>query len=101
MFKGLTDVLLADLPSGMAGPFVVGVLASLGSGLLAIVGLLDYVRRHSYDAFVIYRLIAAAVILLLIATGARAASSERIDKRGERAAGEEDARPGRFLFYLT
>ena len=37
VFKGLTDVLFADLPSGMTGPFVVGVLASLGSGLLAIV----------------------------------------------------------------
>jgi undecaprenyl-diphosphatase len=73
-FKGITDVILADLPGGMAGPFVVGVLASLGSGLLAIVGLLDYVRRHSYDAFVIYRLIAAAVILLLIATGVRSAT---------------------------
>jgi len=73
VFKGITDVLLADLPSGMAGPFVVGVLASLGSGLLAIVWLLDYVRRHSYDVFVIYRLIVAAVILLLIATGARSA----------------------------
>jgi hypothetical protein len=32
------------------------------------------VRRHSYDALVIYRLIAAAVILLLIATGVRAAT---------------------------
>ena len=56
VFKGLTDVLLADLPSGMVGPFTVGVLASLGSGLLAIVGLLGYVRRHSYDVFVVYRL---------------------------------------------
>jgi undecaprenyl-diphosphatase len=74
LFKGITDVLLADLPGGMVGPFVVGVLASLGAGLLAIVGLLDYVRRHSYDAFVVYRLIAAAVILLLIATGVRAAT---------------------------
>jgi undecaprenyl-diphosphatase len=58
----------------MAGPFVVGVLASLGSGLLAIVGLLDYVRRHNYDVFVVYRLIVAAVIILLIVTGARAAT---------------------------
>ncbi|HET9243318.1 MAG TPA: undecaprenyl-diphosphate phosphatase [Gaiella sp.] len=74
LFKGLTDVLLADLPDGMAGPFVVGVLASLGSGLLAIVFLLGYVRRHSYDIFVVYRLIAATVILLLIATGVRAAT---------------------------
>ena len=57
VFKGLTDVLLADLPSGMVGPFTVGVLASLGSGLLAIVGLLGLrappqlrrVRRLSTD----------------------------------------------------
>ena len=74
VFKGLTDVVFADLPSGMAGPFVVGVLASLGSGLLAIVGLLDYVRRHNYDVFVVYRLVVAAVIILLIVTGARAAT---------------------------
>ena len=74
VFKGLTDVVLAaDLPSGMAGPFVVGVLASLGSGLLAIVGLLDYVRRHSYDVFVVYRVLVAALVLLLIAAGVRSA----------------------------
>jgi undecaprenyl-diphosphatase len=74
VFKGLTDVVLADLPSGMTGPFVVGVLASLASGLVAILFLLDYVRRHTYDAFVVYRLIASAVILLLIITGVRAAT---------------------------
>ena len=73
VFKGLTDVVLADLPSGMTGPFVVGVLASLGSGLLAIVFLLDYVRNHNYDVFVIYRLVVAAGILILIATGVRSA----------------------------
>lgn len=74
MFKGLTDVVLADLPSGMTGPFAVGVLASLASGLVAILFLLDYVRRHTYDAFVVYRLIASAAILLLIATGVHAAT---------------------------
>jgi undecaprenyl-diphosphatase len=74
LFKGLTDVVLADLPSGTTGPFVVGVLASLGTGLVAILWLLDYVRRHTYDLFVVYRLVAAVVILLLIATGARAAT---------------------------
>lgn len=74
VFKGVTDVILADLPSGMAGPFVVGVLASLASGLVAILFLLDYVRRHSYDAFVVYRLLAAAAILLLIVSGVQAAT---------------------------
>lgn len=74
LFKGLTDVVLADLPSGTSGPFVVGVLASLGTGLIAILGLLDYVRRHTYDVFVVYRVALAIVILLLIATGARSAT---------------------------
>jgi undecaprenyl-diphosphatase len=74
LFKGTTDVLLGDLPAGWQGPFVVGVLAALASGLVAIVFLLGFVRRHTYTPFVVYRLIAAAVVLLIIATGARAAS---------------------------
>ena len=74
LFKGLTDVVLADLPSGTSGPFVVGVLASLGTGLVAILWLLDYVRRHTYDLFVVYRVAVALAILLLIATGVRSAT---------------------------
>ncbi|MBA2616400.1 MAG: undecaprenyl-diphosphatase, partial [Actinobacteria bacterium] len=43
------------------------------SGLFAIWALLGYVRRHTYSVFVLYRLIAAAIVLLLIATGVREA----------------------------
>lgn len=74
LFKGLTDVVLADLPSGMTGPFMVGVLASLGTGLVAILGLLDYVRRHTYDLFVVYRVVLGIAILLVVATGVRSAT---------------------------
>ena len=70
-YKGVGDVLLADLPPGTAGPFVVGSLASLASALVAISALLGYVRRHDYTIFVVYRLLVAAIVLLLIATGAR------------------------------
>jgi undecaprenyl-diphosphatase len=73
LYKGVGDVLLADLPPGTAGPFLVGTLASLGAGLVAISALLGYVRRHDYSIFVWYRLIAAGFVLLLIATGARSA----------------------------
>jgi undecaprenyl-diphosphatase len=73
VYKGVGDVLLADLPPGMAGPFVVGSLASLASGLVAISALLGYVRRHDYSIFVWYRLITAGIVLLLIASGVRAA----------------------------
>jgi undecaprenyl-diphosphatase len=74
VLKGVGDVLLGDLPSGWQGPFVVGTLAALGSGLLAIDWLLGYVRRHTYDIFVVYRLIAAAIVVLLIVSGVREAS---------------------------
>jgi undecaprenyl-diphosphatase len=74
LWKGVTDVLLGDLPPGSAGPFVVGMLASLASGLVAIWALLGYVRRHDYSLFVVYRLALAAFILLLIASGVREAT---------------------------
>ncbi len=74
LLKGVGDVLLGDLPDGWQGPFLVGTLASLASGLVAIDWLLGYVRRHTYDVFVWYRLIAAAIILLVIASGVRAAT---------------------------
>jgi undecaprenyl-diphosphatase len=73
VLKGVGDVLLGDLPDGWQGPFLVGTLAALGSGLLAIDWLLGYVRRHTYDVFVWYRLVAAAVIALLILSGVREA----------------------------
>ena len=73
VWKGLTDVVFADLPPGSTGPFVVGTLAAGVSGLAAIWGLLGYVRRHTYTIFVVYRLLAAAVVALLILTGVREA----------------------------
>jgi undecaprenyl-diphosphatase len=74
LYKGWTDVLQGELPDGWGGPFLVGTLAAAGSGLIAIEALLGYVRRHDYSIFVVYRLIAAAIILLLIATGVREAT---------------------------
>jgi undecaprenyl-diphosphatase len=74
VFKGVGDVLLGDLPPGWQGPFLVGTLAAVGSGLLAIDWLLGYVRLHTYDVFVVYRLIAAAIVVLLVVSGVRAAT---------------------------
>ena len=74
VLKGVGDVLLGDLPHGWQGPFLVGTLAALGSGLLAIDWLLGYVRRHTYGVFVVYRLVVAAIVLLAILSGLRGAS---------------------------
>jgi undecaprenyl-diphosphatase len=71
VLKGVGDVLFGDLPDGWQGPFLVGTLAALGSGLLAIDWLLGHVRRHTYDVFVVYRLVVAAIVLLVIVSGAR------------------------------
>jgi undecaprenyl-diphosphatase len=71
LLRGLRDVVFGDLPPGSTGPFLVGTIAAAGSGLLAISALLGYVRQHDYSPFVLYRLVAAATVLLLIATGVR------------------------------
>ncbi|HEU0303231.1 MAG TPA: undecaprenyl-diphosphate phosphatase [Gaiellaceae bacterium] len=74
VYQGVKDVAVAGLPPGSAGPFVVGTLTAAVAGLAAIWLLLDYVRRHTYTVFVVYRLVIAALILLAIATGARSES---------------------------
>jgi undecaprenyl-diphosphatase len=74
LLKGIQDVLLGDLPEGWTGPFLVGTLAALGSGLLAIEWLLGYVRRHTYGVFVVYRLVVAALVLIVIVSGVREAT---------------------------
>jgi undecaprenyl-diphosphatase len=62
------------LPDDVAGPMIVGMVASAVSGYLAIAWLLALVRRRSYDGFVVYRLIAGVTVLALIASGIRDAT---------------------------
>ena len=74
VYKGVKHVLIESLPPGSTGPFVVGTLAAAGVGLVAIDVLLGYVRRHDYTPFVVYRLLAAGIVLAIIATGVRDAT---------------------------
>lgn len=62
------------LPDGVAGPMIVGIIASAVTGYLAIAGLLRFVQTRSYDVFVGYRLVAGLVVLVAIATGLRSAT---------------------------
>jgi len=73
LYKGLKHVVLNPLPAGSVGPFVVGTMAAAAVGLIAIDLLLGYLRRHDYTIFVIYRLVLAALILIVIASGWRGA----------------------------
>jgi undecaprenyl-diphosphatase len=62
------------LPDDVAGPIIVGTIASAISGYIAIAWLLRLVRTHSYRPFVLYRYFAGAFVLLLILTGIRSAT---------------------------
>jgi undecaprenyl-diphosphatase len=72
VFKG-AQVVTDGLPPGVVGPMIIGIIAAGISGFLAIAGLLRLVRSRSYDSFVAYRLLAAATVFIIIATGTRSA----------------------------
>jgi undecaprenyl-diphosphatase len=74
VYKGVKHVILESLPAGSAGPFLVGTLAALAVGLVAIDVLLGYVRRHGYGLFVVYRLVLAAIVVIVILSNARDAT---------------------------
>jgi undecaprenyl-diphosphatase len=46
------------------GPLVIGMIAALLAGLVAIAGLLRFLRSNSTNVFVVYRVILAAVVLV-------------------------------------
>jgi undecaprenyl-diphosphatase len=52
-------------PPVAVAPLVVGLAASFGFGILAISFLLRYLRTHSANVFVAYRLILAAIVLVV------------------------------------
>jgi undecaprenyl-diphosphatase len=73
LFKG-HQALTEGLPDGVTGPIIAGIAASAVSGYLAIFGLLRFVRTHSYDVFVVYRVLVGVLVLALIAAGVREAT---------------------------
>jgi undecaprenyl-diphosphatase len=73
VYKG-AKVLVHPLPAGSTGPFVVGTIAALAVGLVAIDVLLGYVRRHTYSPFVLYRIAVAILIAIVILGGWRDAT---------------------------
>jgi len=49
-------------------PLIVGVVTAFVFGVLAIAGLLRYVRTRSFNVFVAYRVVLAAVVLAVFLT---------------------------------
>lgn len=71
VYKGVKVLAGDGLPAGTEGAFVAGMVASAVTGGVAVWGTLRYVRNHSFAPFVLYRVLAGAAVLALIATGAR------------------------------
>lgn len=69
--KGLTDLIQADPSGAEMGRILAGMAASAISGFAAISFLLRYLQTSSTTIFVIYRLVAAAVLIGLVASGFR------------------------------
>jgi undecaprenyl-diphosphatase len=54
-----------DVAGVELAPMVAGVVAAFVSGILAIAVLLRFVRTHSYGIFVAYRLVLAAIVIVV------------------------------------
>jgi undecaprenyl-diphosphatase len=72
LLKGV-DLLQSGF-QGYASQFFWGFLSSAISGFLVIWWLLRYLRTHDFAVFMWYRMAVAAIVLILIATGARSAT---------------------------
>lgn len=70
VFK-LGKQIVHGFPSGFAGPFFWGVLASGISGYLAVWGLLRLIRSRGFTPFVVYRVLAGLAVLTVYVTGIR------------------------------
>ncbi|HET9659977.1 MAG TPA: undecaprenyl-diphosphate phosphatase [Thermomicrobiales bacterium] len=69
--KGVADLLQADPTGGEVGRILAGMATSAISGFIAIRFLLRYLQTSSTGVFVVYRLIASAVLIVLVVTGVR------------------------------
>lgn len=63
--------IIHGFPSGFAGPFFWGIVASSVSGYVAVWGLLRLIRTRSFNWFVVYRVVIGVVVLGVYFSGAR------------------------------
>jgi undecaprenyl-diphosphatase len=64
--------LIADgIPDGLLAPMLVGIATSAVSGWAAVWGTMRLIRTRSFTPFVVYRIAAGVVVLVIIAAGWR------------------------------
>jgi undecaprenyl-diphosphatase len=65
------NLALDGIPSDLVAPMIAGVISAGLSGWLAVWGTLKLVRTRSFAPFVIYRVVAGTVVLIVYFTGLR------------------------------
>ncbi len=71
VYRGAKVLLGEGLPAGTQGAFAAGIVASAVTGAAAVWGTLMFVRRRSFSPFVVYRVVAGAAVLGLVASRVR------------------------------
>lgn len=64
-------LIVDGIPDGLVAPMLVGIATSAVSGWFAVWGTMRLIRTRSFTPFVVYRVLAGAFVLLVIATGWR------------------------------
>jgi undecaprenyl-diphosphatase len=71
LYKGGEVFTGTGIPHDFVGPFIWGMVASAVSGFAAIAWLLRLLKTHTFTPFIVYRILAGAVIIVIFATGIR------------------------------
>ncbi len=87
----LKDVVRDPHVKELIGPYLAGTLVAGIVGYLVIHWLLGYVRKHSTDIFIVYRIIVGIALLLLLRNGAL----PNKPKKSEEASAAQSLRPRR------
>ena len=72
-YKAL-KLLHTGLPAGTVTPFIVGTITAALSGFVAVAFLINYLKRHNFTPFIVYRLAVSVAVLALIVFGVRSAT---------------------------
>ena len=67
----LTKLLDDGVPDGLALPMLIGIVTAGLSGWLAVAGLLRLIKTQTFNAFVIYRIVAGVAVVVIAASAWR------------------------------
>ena len=73
-FYKAVKLLHTGLPAGTVTPFIVGTITAALSGFVAVAFLINYLKRHNFTPFIVYRLAVSVAVLALIVFGVRSAT---------------------------